>query len=105
MSIIKSNSRKTIWSAIDAADATISNAQYVIFDASVTAAEGDIVDLQSDITDLEALNDIIASKAANNTTIVKANGAMPSTTGTIKIVDENGTLVGYTPLYANANLS
>lgn len=119
MAIIKSRSRKTIWDALDAANATISNTQYAAYDGRVTTAEGDVVTLNADILTLQGdvttlqgdvialqnLEDIIASKASNNAAVVKAYTAMPNTAKTIKIVDENGVVVGYTPLYTNANLT
>ena len=97
MPISKTISRATIWAALDAADATLSNAAYVITTAQIDAA-------QADIDALELKNDIIASKAANNTVVVKATGAMPATTKSIKVVDEAGATVGYAPLYATATL-
>jgi len=112
MSIRKNLSRTTVWSAIDAADATISNAQYADFQTAYEAAQADadqgILDAaaaQSDIDDLELKSDIIASISTNNTAAVVAHGAMPSTVGTIKVVDANGDVVGYAPLYENEDLS
>ena len=112
MSINKTTCRKTIWEAIDAANTAISNAQYAAIDATATvvdtAADAVIVDIglvQTDIDALELKNDIVASKGTNNAAHAIDFLNLPSTTGSIKIVDAAGVLVGYTPVYATATLT
>lgn len=94
----KTLSRNTIWAALDAADATLSNAAYVITTAQIAAA-------QATLDALDVKKDIVAAKVADIATVVKAVGAMPSTIKSVKIVDAAGTTVGYVPLYANAGLT
>lgn len=112
MSLSSVLSRKNLWNMINAADATISTAQYAALTDRMTAADTDadtvIVDAataQSAIDALELKNDIIASKDANNTAAVKAQGAMPNTVKTLKVVNEAGATIGYTPVYATATLT
>jgi hypothetical protein len=112
MSTSKILARKTLWAAIDAANATLSNAAYSGITTQTITAQSDANDsvsnaalAQVDIDALELKNDIIASKAANNADAVVAQGSMPNTVKTIKVVDAAGAIIGYMPVYATATLT
>jgi len=47
----------------------------------------------------------VTALASEETAAVKATGAMPSTTSTVPVYDEDGNVLGYVALYANADLS
>lgn len=115
----RSKSRKLLWDALDAVNATTALANYAATGVDIAAVEADIVTANGnistandnistandDIAALELKSNIVASKAANNTTVVKAFDAMPDTVGTCKVVDELGATVGYIAYYANATLT
>lgn len=112
MATRKNKSRKTIWAALDAADATTALSNYTTCDNAITALEGvvataqaDIITAQDAVDALELKSDIVSSKAANNAAAVKTAAQMPSTTTTCKVEDAVGATVGYIALYANADLS
>jgi len=108
----KSMSRKKVWDALDAADATTALSNYATAEAAIAAAQADATTALADAATAQAAadalalkSDIVASKAANNAAAVKTNAQMPDTTVTCKVVDENGTTIGYLALYENADLS
>ena len=98
-------SRKKVWAALDAANATTALANYAATQVDIAAVEADIVTANADIAALQAKSNIVSSKAANNAAAVVAHGAMPDTTKTCKVVNELGATIGYVAVYANADLS
>jgi len=47
----------------------------------------------------------LSTTVADATAAAVATGSMPNTTHTIAVYDDEGNILGYVPLYANADLS
>ena len=111
MATRKNKSRATLWAALDAANATTALSNYVTasntlsaLDTVVDTAVANVLVATDALDALELKSNIVSSKTANNTTAVVAAASMPATTKSVKVVDENGNVVGYLACYLKATL-